>query len=458
METSLKTWRRRCGEGWIAGADGAVLCDVYTAFQDERARHPGGVRVQLADANPAYQLAGLFAALGDGDPLDVFLTPGHGLPAEMETFEAAVAADLYWSGRELVSCGRARVERIVGPCTRVMIATGGTTAGPRFAVHTWATLESAALGLQAWLECGPIDSVCVLPLHHVSGLMQAVRSYATGGVLTLWDWSRAASGHFPSFPAGDRTAVISLVPTQLARLLDLKDGADWLRGFHGVFLGGAAAWPELLARARAERISLAPCYGMTETAAQITTLRPQEFLEGAGGVGAVLPHASVDIVDESGALVPAGAEGRVRVRARSLFFGYFPDPEPQPRAFLDTNDRGVLDGRGRLTVLGRIDSVINTGGEKVEPLEVEAAIRALGAADVSVFGAPDAHWGETVVAVVVGCALADADLHTRLRQILAPHKVPKRFIRAEALPRSEAGKLDRRALRALLEIRTPTGH
>lgn len=450
METPLKRWRRRCAGGWITGADPEALADAYQAFHDERARHPGAVRVQLVDANPLNQLAGLYAAMHDEDPLDAFITPGHGLPAEMEAYEAAVDGDYFWSGRELVSCGRPRVERASPPCSRVMIATGGTTSGLRFAVHTWATLEQAALGLQTWLGGGPIDSVCMLPLHHVSGLMQAVRSFATGGVLTLWDWSRATAGRFPTLESGG-SAVTSLVPTQLSRLLDLPGGADWLRTLRCVFLGGAAAWPELLARARSERIAVAPCYGMTETAAQITTLAPAEFLSGMGGVGAALPHAAVEIVDDAGSVLPAGIEGRVRVRAGSLFHGYFPDASVTPVAVFDTSDRGVLDEGGRLTVLGRIDAIINTGGEKVDPHEVEAALRALGAADAAVLGVPDAHWGELVIAVIAGCTLDDAALHARLRQTLAPHKVPKRFVRVDALPRSEAGKLDRRTLRTLAE-------
>src|SRR5690606_2732989 len=101
-----------------------------------------------------------------------------------------------------------------------------------------------------------------LPLHHVSGLMQVVRSGVTGGSLTLLDGRTLGRGTFPPVPAD---AVTSLVPTQLARLLDSSGGAAWLRGFKAVFLGGGPAWPELLQRARRERVPLAPCYGMTET-------------------------------------------------------------------------------------------------------------------------------------------------------------------------------------------------
>jgi O-succinylbenzoic acid--CoA ligase len=449
METPLRHWRRRCGEGWIADADVQALCDAYAAFGDERARHPGPVRVQLVDPNPLNQIAGLFAALGDEDPVDAFITPGHGMEAEMLAYEAAVAGDFFWSGRELVSCGRPRGDHAVASCSRLMIATGGTTSGPRFAVHTWSTLERAAHGLQTWLGGGPIDSMCLLPLHHVSGLMQAVRSYVSGGVLTLWDWPRAAAGEFPLLQA--RPGVLSLVPTQLAKLLATPGGLEWLRSFRCIFMGGAAMWPELRARARAERLPLAPCYGMTETAAQIATLRPDEFLDGVDGVGGALPHAAIEVVDESGVVAAPGVEGRIRVRAGSLFHGYFPHAGSAPLAVFDTNDRGVLDAAGRLTVLGRIDAIINTGGEKVDPLEVEAAIRGVGAADVAVVGVADVQWGESVVALVVNCPHDDEALHVLLRKTLAVHKVPKRFVRVDSLPRSAAGKLDRRALREICQ-------
>jgi len=303
--------------------------------------------------------------------------------------------------------------------------------------------------LQAWLGGGPIDSVCLLPLHHVSGLMQAVRAYTTGGCLTLWEWPRAVRGEFPA--SGLRPAVVSLVPTQLARLLETPGGADWLRGFRCVFLGGAALWPELAERARVLQLPLAPCYGMTETAAQVAALRPEEFLAGVAGVGAALPHARVEIINECGAVLGPEVEGRVRVRGGSVCLGYHPGAASASAGVFDSSDRGVLDASGRLTVLGRLDALINTGGEKVDPGEVEAALRALGVGDAAVIGLPHGRWGEVVVALVAGCVHDDATLHARLRERLAAPKTPKHFVRLERLPRNGAGKLDGRRLRELAE-------
>jgi O-succinylbenzoic acid--CoA ligase len=187
-------------------------------------------------------------------------------------------------------------------------------------VHTWASVAAAARGLQRWLGGGPIHSVCFLPLSHVSGLMQVVRSFVTGGQLMLAAWPDVEGGGYPAQPAPG--AVTSLVPTQLARLLEIQGAVNGLRRFRAVFLGGAPAWPELLARTRRERIPLAPCYGLTETAAQVTTMSPEEFLAGRPGAGRALPHARVEIVDDAATPLPPGREGRIVVRASSLFHGY----------------------------------------------------------------------------------------------------------------------------------------
>ncbi len=320
--------------------------------------------------------------------------------------------------------------------TRLLIATGGTTGGPRLAIHTWGTLFAAARGVQSWLGGGPVDSLCHLPLHHVSGLMQVVRAWASAGSVRLAPWPEIARGAFPPARPGE---VTSMVPTQLARVLETPGGAAWLRGFRVVFLGGAPAWPELRARARAEGVPVAPCYGMTETAAQVTASRPEAFLAGCDDAGAALPHAQLEVRD-----------GRIVVRARSLFLGYEGDGPRTGEGFV-TGDRGALDAAGRLTVLGRADALINTGGEKVDPAAVEAALRACeGVRDVAVVGVPDARWGEAVVAIVCGLApAAEPAIRARLHATLAPHEVPKRLVFAEALPRTAAGKPDRARLTAL---------
>lgn len=420
----------------------------------------------LAGVDPADFRARVHAARRDAAPRRLLLE------RDSVSFVAAVIATFLEEGPRELLLGSDRwseperdhanvvIRRLaaaeVSPHPRLGIATGGTTGGLRFALHTWDSLAAAAVGLQAWLGGGPINSVCCLPLHHVSGLMQVVRAFVSGGQIQLADWTLLERGDLPAVRSMD--GVISLVPTQLVRLLDRPAAVTWLRMMRAIFVGGAAADPALLARARQAGLRLAPCYGLTETAAQVTALAPEEFLAGRDDVGAPLPHAAVDVVDPaSGTPVPAGVAGRIRVRSASLFSGYAGEVAP-PTGGLVTGDRGLLDAAGHLTVLGRADRVINTGGEKVDPAEIEAAIRATGrAAAVAVCGVPDPEWGEAIVAVLAGAQPGvESILPGELRQHLAAHQIPKRWITVPALPLTAAGKIDATALKTLAANARPS--
>ncbi|MGA1283467.1 MAG: AMP-binding protein, partial [Prochlorothrix sp.] len=180
-----------------------------------------------------------------------------------------------------------------------MISTGGSSGQLRFVVHTLATLGAAVWGLQRSALIPPpgqIHSFCTLPFHHVSGLMQGLRSWGTGGqMITLPFRSLEQSlaqggGTLAQWPIDRLPFCLSLVPTQLQRLLDLPGSAPWLAQFAVIFLGGAPPWPSLLDRARALGLPLAPTYGMTETAAMVTVLAPADFGRGRSGCGPALPH------------------------------------------------------------------------------------------------------------------------------------------------------------------------
>jgi O-succinylbenzoic acid--CoA ligase len=131
---------------------------------------------------------------------------------------------------------------------QIMIPTGGTSGQLKFAMHTPATLTAAVQGFQEFYQVEAIDSYCILPLHHVSGLMQLWRSLITGGQLLL----PSKQQHFSQSPPPH--FFISLVPTQLQRLLPTK--ATWLRQFKAVLVGGASVWPDLIDMARLAQIPL----------------------------------------------------------------------------------------------------------------------------------------------------------------------------------------------------------
>ena len=316
------------------------------------------------------------------------------------------------------------------------VQTGGSSGGMKFARHDEQTLAAAVRGFCAHFGLAQVNAIGVLPPHHVSGLMARVRCAATGGEHVACDWKRLEAGERPAVPRGRGDWVISLVPTQLQRLLGSPEAVAWLRAFTLIFLGGGPTWPELADAAARAKLPVSLSYGMTETAAMVAALRPPEFLGGDRSCGAPMPHAQVTI----------GPDDTIVVRGESVFRGYFPE-ETDAREFA-TDDLGRFDERGHLHVLGRRDAVIITGGKKVQPADVEAALRASGEFDdVAVVGVPDATWGEAVVACYPERPRAP-DL-ARAVANLAAHQRPKRFLAVAAAdwPRNPQGKVNRAALR-----------
>ncbi|MEO6875614.1 MAG: AMP-binding protein [Opitutaceae bacterium] len=318
------------------------------------------------------------------------------------------------------------------------IPTGGSSGSVRFARHDEHTLTAAVQGFCAHFGFEQVNAVDVLPAHHVSGLMARVRCAATGGEHVVWEWKRLEAGERPMLDQRRGSWVISLVPTQLQRLLASADTVAWLRDFSVIFIGGGPVWPELTEAAAKSQLPISLSYGMTETAAMVAALRPAEFLAGDRSSGSALPHARISIE----------AEGAIQIAGDSIFRGYFPE-ERTARVFV-TEDIGRLDERGQLHVLGRRDAVIITGGEKVQPMEVEAALRASGEfSDVVVVSLPDAEWGQIVVACyALGTQPPDWARVSAALMGLAAFKRPKRFVAVASWPRNAQGKINRTALAA----------
>jgi len=348
----------------------------------------------------------------------VFLCAGDWTPVERAQAEALMA--------------RPAAGEVPAEAGWLCIRTGGTGGAVRFARHDEATLGAAVGGCVTFFGLGRVNAVDVLPPYHVSGLMARVRCAATGGRHLAWSWKDLEAGRVPGLPAGDW--VVSLVPTQLQRLLQVPAAFDWLRRMALIFVGGGPLWPDLADAAAADDLRLAPVYGMTETAAMVAGLRPEEFLAGERGVGRALPHAQVSVTDE----------GVVRIESESVYRGFWPEWSGT-RSFT-TEDLGRIDERGHLHLQGRRDAIIITGGRKVQPAEVEAALRANGEfTDLAVIGVPDPEWGE----IVVACYPRDGTQpdFERAVALLAPHQRPKRFVGLATWPRTAHGKVNRVALR-----------
>ena len=332
----------------------------------------------------------------------------------------------------------------------IMIPTGGSSGKIRFTIHNWSTLTASVRGFCNYFSINTVNSFCILPLYHVSGLMQFMRSFLTSGKIAILSYSDLKQGKKPNINTPD--FFISLVPTQLQFLLQSQ--RDWLSNFQTILLGGAPLWQSLLDEARKYKLPLAPTYGMTETASQIVTLKPQDFFQGNNSSGRVLPHARVTILDEKGNLQDKNKVGSIALTAKSLYLGYYGDSRNnQTLEKLITDDLGFFDDRGYLHIVGRRSQKIITGGENVYPAEVEAAILATQLVkDVCVIGLPDSVWGQAVTAVYIPARenISAVMIQEQIEDKLSKYKLPKSWITVDRLPRNERGKIDYQRIQTMV--------
>lgn len=336
---------------------------------------------------------------------------------------------------------------------QILIATGGSSGQIKFVIHTWATLTAAAQGFLTHFNQQPVNSYCVLPLYHVSGLMQAIRVWLSGGRLVIQPFKHLELGQRLVQP--DPSWFISLVPTQLQRLINDDSARAWLSQFRAILLGGAPAWPDLLKQS--VQLPIALTYGMSETAAQVATLFPKDFQQGVRSNGLPLPHVTLAVHDlHSSQPVPMGTVGQIALKSSSLGLGYWQGAKfSQSQNWFYPDDLGYLDQKGHLHIVGRNSQKIITGGENVFPAEVEAALLATGLVqDACVVGLPDPVWGQTVAALCVPAAdsqLTNSQmLKVSLKPRLSAYKHPKHWCFVETIPRNDQGKVNRSQVLAWL--------
>ena len=295
----------------------------------------------------------------------------------------------------------------------VRIYTSGTTGRPKPVDLTYGNFHASAVASAANLGVQADDRwLCCMPLFHVGGLSILTRSVINQTEAVIHDGFDA--DRVASALAEDHITLISLVPTQLSRLLDLGVSAPHLRA---ALVGGGPIPPHLLEQTD---LPVIPTYGMTETCSQVWTGKPLPGAEIANGPG-----------------------GELLIKGPMVAPGAIADD-----GWLHTGDRGRIDEQGNLTVEGRLADTIVSGGENVSATEVEEALVSHPAIDdAAVVGREDDEWGQAVHAFVV--VVGDtSDLDAHLRERLAGYKVPKRIEAVEAIPRNAAGKILRGRLPA----------
>ncbi len=344
---------------------------------------------------------------------------------------------------------------------RLILFTSGTTGRPKGAVLTEGNLRASARGSAANLGAHPAPRwLGTLPLFHVGGLSMLTRTAYEGGCLVLHERFDAGAVNHAIDVEGVSHA--SFVATTLERVLDAREDRPVPPTFRVALIGGGPVPVPLLARARAAGVLALQTYGLTESCSQAATERPAE----ADGrtAGPALPGVELRIVGLDGEVLGPGREGDIEVRGPTVMAGYLHRPEATCEALRDgwlhTKDLGVLDERGRLTVLSRRTDLIVRGGENIYPAEIEAVLANHPAVQESaVVGVPDKHWGEVPIAFIVPRTGHDLpeNLGAWCRESLARFKVPERFERIEALPRNAMGKVERPLLRKLCTSPLPLG-
>jgi O-succinylbenzoic acid--CoA ligase len=401
MEFNLKSLDRN----WVEGISGQEL---LARVQSEAKLIQGQNQPVVIDQTDPYDFTvEFFAAVLAGRSI-ALANPKWGAQ-EREQFDALLGP----GSPPLSSATRLKSGR---QTKVILIPTGGTTNGIKLATHNWETLEVACKGVQQFLGAAAINSCCVLPLYHVSGLMQLLRAYHSGGYI-----------RFDEDEVEGRC--LSYVPTQLRRVLLDEKRTQALTTTRVIFVGGAPMPESLAEEARELKLPVMPVYGMTETAAMAAAIPVEDFL--ADPRAGALPIGDTNIeIDTS---------GRIRIQSPALFKGYHGGESPDlTRGYL-TEDEGYIDEKGRLHVTGRIDRLVISGGEKIDPREVEDVVSAIaGVEEVMALGLPDPEWGQKLVVYYTGEELVD--WKERLKEQLATYKLPQEMLRVDRLPLDEKGK------------------
>lgn len=423
-------------------------------------------RLIAAPLNWAYKGEEFRFYYEDSEAKAVLLPPGDGLARQMAQALGlrvwTVTRDSQGTVRlegEGLAAGKGKAPELpVAGDVALFLHTSGTTSRPKGVPLTHGNLMASVQNIAAHYRLSAADvGLVVMPLFHVHGLIGATLSSLWAGASIVVPDKFQASKFWPAARA-HRVTWYSAVPTIHQVLLGRadEDGAPKQSGFRFIRSCSAALAPTTLQQLENRFGSpVLEAYAMTEASHQMTAnpLPPDVHKPGSVGRGA---NVDVAIMDETGKLLPTGNQGEVVIRGPNVTTGYHKNPKANAESFTNgwfrTGDRGVFDPDGYLTLIGRIKELINRGGEKISPLEVDAALLTHPAvAEVATFAAPDEKYGEEVqAAVVLKMDVTVEQLQAHCRTELADFKVPKVIYLVKELPRTATGKIQRRHVAAAM--------
>lgn len=349
----------------------------------------------------------------------------------------------------------------------LVLHTSGTTSRPKMVPLTHRNLCASAMAVARTLALTQADACLnMMPLFHIHGLVGALLSsmFAGGSVICTPGFSAA---EFPGWIRHCRPTWYSAVPTIHQSVLE-SVRETWSGNDHALrfIRSSSSALPPVVMTRLEETfgVPVIESYGMTEAAHQMASnpLPPRKRKPGSVGMAS---GPEVAIMDDSGALLPAGQTGEIVIRGANVTAGYAGDPEASRNAFANgwfrTGDQGRLDEDGYLYITGRLKEIINRAGEKVSPREVdEVLLEHPDVLQAVTFAMPHATLGEDVLAAVVGRAgavLVESELRSFAFSRLAPWKVPSQMVIVAEIPRGPTGKVQRIGLHEKLAplLKTP---
>jgi len=410
----------------------------------------GGIAVPLCLTHP---LPSLQYVLEDTEASIMVVSPGYeGL---LKEYASSNKIRLIVLGSETLN-SNVELPNVDAARAALILYTSGTTNKPKGVVLTHANLEAQMENLvQAWEWTENDHTLCVLPLHHVHGIVNVVGCSLFSGAVCEFIPSFSAQKIFGLFLEG-KINVFMAVPTIYYKFITYWEGLsqneqqrlhDAMEKFRLMVCGSAALpvstmekWEKISGHVLLER------YGMTEIGMAISN--PYRAQRRAGHVGIALPNVEVRLVDEKFEDIAPGEQGEILVRGGNVFREYWRKPAETEKEFtadgwFKTGDVAIVDD-GYYRIVGRSSvDIIKSGGYKISALEIEEVLREHSLIkDCAVAGIPDDEWGELVVAAVEAVDGFDPiAVNAWIRERMPAYKTPKRYLVVETLPRNAMGKV-----------------
>lgn len=430
-----------------------------------------------APLNPAYGEDDLRFYLGDLRPKALILPESHGGSTRAVAAEFGIPClDARWTEAEPAGSFELRGLDRSAPAAApfrgddevaLVLHTSGTTSRPKIVPLTQRNIFRSASNIASSLRLMPEDRCLnVMPLFHVHGLIGALfASVCAGASVVCLPGMRERE--FAAWLEEFRPSWYTAVPTiheAVLRLIARRSRSAAKLQLRFVRSSSAPLPTRLAAELEAELgVPVIEAYGMTEATHQIAINPLPPLRRKLGSVG-IAAGSEVAIRSEGGRLLPAGETGEIVIRGDNVMRGYEADPDANRAAFIDgwfrTGDVGWLDSDGYLTITGRLKEIINRGGEKVSPREVEEALLEHGAVrQAAVFAVSHPTLGEDVAAAVVlkaGASAGEGELRGFLFGRLPEFKIPSRVVIVDEIPLAATGKVQRVGLAARLAERLVT--